>query len=1146
MRWKWITGICTLLIIALMLAVYVFLDHYDYNKLKPRIARMVKDATGRELNLGGEINLAIGLSPSLVVTDVTFANASWGSQSQMIKIEKLQAQVRLLPLLFRDVELRNIGLAGVDVLLETNPSGKGNWDFSVDDSPARSAGVIKPAKIDIDNIRIENLSLTLRDGKTGSATRFTLISFDVARQEAADMLALDLRADYNGQPVALSGKTGLIRNLLAHQRFPLKLSGTFSNATVKIDGAIDDVLNLNGIDLKAQASGKNLAKLELNKNIQLPKTSAFDITGHLKGSKEALTLEDLRANLSGSAVDLAISGSFGDLITLSGMDLHLKGSGMDLAEIGKFIGEKLPATDEFAVQGRLTGSAKALSLLEAMGSASRGSVRLAVNGEIKDLSAFSGVDLKLTGSGKDLAEIGAIIGEKLPATDDFKFQGRLTGSAKTLSLSEAHGSAHRGGLSLALDGGIKDLLNFDGVDLVVKGSGKDLSEVGAIIDAKLPATDEFAVEGRLTGSGKALSLKEAQGSAKQGSLSVALSGEVKDLIAFSGLDLQLKGSGKNLAEIGSIIGEKLPATEEFAGEGRLMGSVETLNLQKAHGQARQGSLNLTVNGQIKDLLALSGMDLKLDGSGKDLSEVGPIIGEKLPATGEFTVKGRLTGSTKALALQNSQGRVSRGGLRLSLDGSIKNLIALTRIDVRFKGSGVDLAEVGTIIGEKLPTTDNFAVQGRLMGSTKALSLREAMGRVSRDGMSVAFDGGISDVLALRSINIRLKASGKELAAIGPLVGSNLPKIGPFDVSGHLIGSAKLLLLKEFSAIVDKSDFKGLAKIAFRKRPKITVRLESSVLDFTPFMRMAGKDKQEPGEEDKRERRLFPEDPLPFGALKRVDADIVVKGRNIHIRDAQLEFGHLALTLEDSNLSIDKLEATYKQTKISGNLHLDSGSPPQVATKFLVQNFDLGGLLRETGMNDQVRATVDIAAHLNGRGDSVHSLMADLDGSIGAVMGKGYLTKYLNLLSMDLSKKVIHYWGRHKKADQIKCAVVQFDIKDGVATSRAFVFNSQIGILTGEGEINLGTERVDFLLVPKPKNPGLLELSTKLRVSGTILDAKVRPDNLALLTKGALALSSLVIGPIGLLAPFVHLGAHKKHPCDIQSIGQLGLQTSAEK
>ena len=162
------------------------------------------------------------------------------------------------------------------------------------------------------------------------------------------------------------------------------------------------------------------------------------------------------------------------------------------------------------------------------------------------------------------------------------------------------------------------------------------------------------------------------------------------------------------------------------------------------------------------------------------------------------------------------------------------------------------------------------------------------------------------------------------------------------------------------------------------------------------------------------------------------------------------------------------------------------------------------------------------------------------------MGEGYLTKYLDLISVDLSKKARLFWGRHKKAGEINCAVVQFDIKNGVAASQAFVFDSQIGVLSAEGDINLGSEQVNFLLVPEPKNPSLLSLSTKLRVSGTLMDPKVRPDPLSLVTKGAKFLSALAVGPIGLLAPFVHLGAHKKHPCDIQGIGQLGLNTPASK
>jgi uncharacterized protein involved in outer membrane biogenesis len=1074
MRWKWLLGICACLIVVLMAAVYVFLRAYDYNKLKPRIARMVKEATGRELNLGGDISLAVGFSPALVVTDITFANAPWASQPQMAKIDELQAQVRLLPLLVRNVELIRIGLKGVDVLLETNPVGQGNWEFSVAKIPAKKAGASKATKINVDNIRIEILKLRYRNEKTGSSTQFTLTDLKMSQPAADDKLAVDLRADYNGQPVTLSGNTGLISELLAHQRFPFKLSGMFSDATFNLQGAVEDLLKLRGIDLQARVSGKNLASLGLDRYIKLPQTSAYDVAGHLRGSKESLALSDLSGNLAGSNINLAISGKVGNLMSISDIDLQLKGSG------------------------------------------------------------------------KDLAQVGAIIDQKLPTSDDFTIEGQLTGSAKALTLKAAQGSARRGGLSIALEGGIKELIALNGLDVKVQASGKDLAELGAIIEQKLPATDQFSIQGLLTGSAKALSLKEAQSNAKRGSLRVALNGEVKDLIAFSGIDLKVKGSGKDLSVVGAIIGEKLPVTDEFAVEGRLTGSAKALSLHAAQGSARRGSMDLKLDGGINDLNYLKGIDLKVKASGRDLAQIGTIIDQKLPTTDQFTVQARLIGSKKALSLQSAQGSARRGSLSIALDGTIKDLIGISGMDLKLKGSGKDLAEVGAIIGQKLPTTDEFTIEAWLTGSAKSFSLQHAQGSANRGNLNLTLNGGIEALPALEGINFMFKASGKELAEIGPLVGTKLPELGPFNVSGKLAGSAQAIALNGFSAIVDKSDFNGLARLQFFKRPKITVRLESSVIDFTALMKSLEKDSQKPAKNDKQKRRLFSDDPLPFDVLKKVDADIVLKAKNIHAKDAHLEFGHMTLKLEDQDFSIERLEATYKTTKIGGNLYINVSSSPQVATNFLVQSFNLGDFLKETGKSDQARAIVDIAAHGKSRGNSVNRLMANLNGEFGAVMGPGFLSKYLDLLSVDLSQKVIPIWGSHKKAGEINCAVVQFDIKNGVAASQAFVFDSQIGILDGEGDISLGTEQINFLLVPKPKNPGLLSLSTKLRVSGTLMDPNVRPDLVSLVTKGAKFLSTLAVGPIGLLAPFVHLGAHKKHPCDIQGIGQLGLKIPASK
>ena len=405
--------------------------------------------------------------------------------------------------------------------------------------------------------------------------------------------------------------------------------------------------------------------------------------------------------------------------------------------------------------------------------------------------------------------------------------------------------------------------------------------------------------------------------------------------------------------------------------------------------------------------------------------------------------GHLRGSKESLALNAAGGNLSASGINLDFRGNLGDLIAFSDIDLQLKGSGEDLSMVGSIIGEKLPTTDEFTVQGRLTGSAKVLSLSEAQGSAKRGSLSLVLYGGIKDLLNFSGVDLKMKCSGKDLSAVGAIVDEKLPVTEEFAVEGRLTGSAISLALKEAH---------GSAK-----QGSLTVAINGEVKDLI--------------------------------ALSGVDLQIKGSG-----------------------------------------------------TRFLVQNFNLGDLLKETGKSDQVRATLDIAAHRKSKGDSVHSLMANLDGSIGAVMGEGFLTKYLDLLSVGLSEKVVHFWKPPKAADQIKCAVVQFDIKQGIATSQAFVFNTRAGILAGTGKINLDTEQINFLLVPKPEHPSL-SLSTKLRVSGTVMDSKVRPDTVSLLTKGAELLSTLAIGPLGLLAPFVHLGALNAHPCNIKSIGQLGLQST---
>ena len=187
------------------------------------------------------------------------------------------------------------------------------------------------------------------------------------------------------------------------------------------------------------------------------------------------------------------------------------------------------------------------------------------------------------------------------------------------------------------------------------------------------------------------------------------------------------------------------------------------------------------------------------------------------------------------------------------------------------------------------------------------------------------------------------------------------------------------------------------------------------------------------------------------------------------------------------------------------------------------------------MSQNVEAQVDLAGDLKSQGNSPHRLVAHLDGVTGAVIGKGYVPRFLDLLAQDLSRRVVSIWGRHQQAGELNCGVIQFTSKDGIATSDAFFFDTRLAILKGDGEINLATEQLDFLLSPKPKDNSLFSLATKLRVTGSVLNPRVRPDMTSVGKKGVKALSSLVLGPAGLLVPFMSAGARHQHPCDVAEL-----------
>ena len=70
-----LTGALVVLIVAAVVAGVVVLKSTDINQYRDVIAEQVKKATGRDLTLGGDLELEVSLSPSVVARKISFANA---------------------------------------------------------------------------------------------------------------------------------------------------------------------------------------------------------------------------------------------------------------------------------------------------------------------------------------------------------------------------------------------------------------------------------------------------------------------------------------------------------------------------------------------------------------------------------------------------------------------------------------------------------------------------------------------------------------------------------------------------------------------------------------------------------------------------------------------------------------------------------------------------------------------------------------------------------------------------------------------------------------------------------------------------------------------------------------------------------------
>jgi AsmA family protein len=315
------------------------LDAGTYAEL---ITSAVEDATGRELKIGGDIDVEIGLTPRIVIEKVSFSNPSWSKEPVMAAADRLEVEIRLIPLLFGDVKIKRIVLAGAHVNLEQAADGRANWSFEDAATPAAASPTAEEGGLpEIHQIRIENSTLVYVNQATKERHQADIERLKLASDGLAETLEFDLAAVIDGHPLQASGEIDSLQAVMDGGDLAVDIVVQSGESRLALEGEIEAPYLESDMDIRVEGSGPALADLGRPFGIALSERGPFKISGAVTGGSKQYRIDDLDASIAKS--DLKGTASLdmrGARPSFTGV---LKSERLDLADIVVEEAESVPA-----------------------------------------------------------------------------------------------------------------------------------------------------------------------------------------------------------------------------------------------------------------------------------------------------------------------------------------------------------------------------------------------------------------------------------------------------------------------------------------------------------------------------------------------------------------------------------------------------------------------------------------------------------------------------------------------------------------------------------------------------------------------------------------------------------------------------------
>jgi len=202
-----ILGIAAVAVIAAVLFVLLF----DPNSFREEIAAKVKDITGRDLVIEGDIELTLFPWLAINVGKTTLGNAEGFGDEPFAAFEEARLSVKVIPMLLgRQVSVGTATLDSLQLNLAVASNGRSNWQDFIDASEhqtevVESDDAADAGTIDIASIEITNASISYSDAQLGESYRLTDFNLRSGTVELGAPIGLAGDFNFELQQAALAG-----------------------------------------------------------------------------------------------------------------------------------------------------------------------------------------------------------------------------------------------------------------------------------------------------------------------------------------------------------------------------------------------------------------------------------------------------------------------------------------------------------------------------------------------------------------------------------------------------------------------------------------------------------------------------------------------------------------------------------------------------------------------------------------------------------------------------------------------------------------------------------------------------------------------------------------------------------------------------